>query len=117
MDYHCAQPQDTTVSYRIYIDDRLGKIFPIPMCYSQPTQNSGAYGLWDFCLEYCRNQTAVPASIHSAEQNAFVTSMLKQKTHLGFSLTLIKIITNYHKDPEKQEDLRKCSLFVTVPLL
>ena len=81
--YHCQQPEDTRVTYRIYTDDILADVFTIPQCYSQPHQNFDARGLWGYCVEYCANQTAIPASIHSKEQNNFVMALLKERTWLG----------------------------------
>ena len=81
--YHCQQPEDIRVSYRIYTDDILANIFAMPQCYSQPHKNFDARGLWQFCLDYCTNQTAIPASIHSEGQNNFVGAFLKESTWLG----------------------------------
>jgi len=85
LNYHCQQPDDTQVSFKIYTDDILKDIFPVPQCYLQPHQNLDSRGVWDFCVEYCTNQTSVPASVHSQGQNNFVTALLQERTWLGMN--------------------------------
>jgi len=81
--FHCQQPVDKRTSFYLYTDDVLKTIFPVPQCYLQPHHDFDGIGLWDYCFEYCANETAIPVSIHSKEHNNFAMALMKKPTWLG----------------------------------
>lgn len=90
LQYHCEQPEDIRFSYRIYTDETLETIYSIPQCFSQPHHNADAAGSWDFCVDFCKKQNAVPAAIHSNDQNIFVSGHLGQTEETWLGITSIK---------------------------
>ena len=81
--YHCEHAEDIYNDYLLYNDEASEALYPVPQCYSQSRKSTDGYGNYTSFVEYCKSQNAVPASIHSASQNAFHVSFLKGSTWLG----------------------------------
>ena len=102
--FHCEKSSShASHVWYVYTDEIYDQIYSMPNCYTQPGASSDAYGVWDYCEDYCTGaslqetdfiiilklysieENAIPASVHSSGHMNFIESMIQEDLWLGMN--------------------------------